>query len=464
MLSRYATRSVTLGNFIWPLIVAAAAHAAPFSVTGPGVNPSDFRITEFATGLNYPVGMTTLSDGSLLVAVSNGPQFFSTSSGSLIRLADTDTDGVADVQQTWVDDVPGGRLTSLRTAGELLFVTGQGPSPPISVYRMGATPADAPTLVGTMSISYPGSWLHPHSALGVRETPQQPGSYDLFFQLGSQANFEDTTQTLPFSSTLGPGGELAGDAIHMVRITDDGNSVTTAAPVQIATGLRNPAGFAFHPTTGDLYLQDNGIDGLQDANEPTSADELNVLPAADIGQTIVDYGFPNNYNEYRSGNVIGGEGVQPLVAFHPLPLPDGEESEGPNDIVFAPPKFPQGLNQGMFVGMHGKFSLGGLNNEENPLVFVNLEDNSYFHFVTNDEPDVGHLDGLLSTEDSLFVSDISPRGGFSGTNTNTGKIYQIKSLVPEPSSWVLTLLAVGGLVPVARGRRANDHGRHAACQ
>ena len=110
----------------------------------------------------------------------------------------------------------------------------------------------------------------------------------------------------------------------------------------------------------------------------------------------------------------------------------------------------------MFVGMHGKFSLGGISNEENPLVFVNLEDNSYFHFITNDEAGVGHLDGLLATQDSLFVADISPQGGFGNSNSNTGKIYQIMSLVPEPSGFTLTVLGASMLLRIAR-RRSRHH-------
>lgn len=31
-----------------------------------------FRVTAFATGLGYPTSMTTLADGSLLVATSEG--------------------------------------------------------------------------------------------------------------------------------------------------------------------------------------------------------------------------------------------------------------------------------------------------------------------------------------------------------------------------------------------------------
>ena len=45
--------------------------AAPFSGgPSPFVYAQDFRITTFATGLNYPNGMTKLPDRSLLVATS----------------------------------------------------------------------------------------------------------------------------------------------------------------------------------------------------------------------------------------------------------------------------------------------------------------------------------------------------------------------------------------------------------
>lgn len=405
----------------------------PFSIQGPGVEEDDFRMTTFATGLNFPVGMTELSDGSIMVAVSNGRNFFGSSSGSILRLEDTDQDGVADSQTTLFSDVPGGGLTSLRKVDDLIFATGQGNEKPISILRAGASPADPLTLLGEINIGYNGSWLHPHSALEARRTPGENDSYQLFFQLGSRVNFQTTTRTLPLTSSIGVSGSLTGDAVHMITLTDDGTNVSGVGLEQIATGLRNTAGFAWHPETGDLFLQDNGIDGVQNPNEPTSADELNMILSSEIGGDIEDFGFAENFTEYRTGRVVGGGDIQPLVAFQPLPAPDGEESEGPNDIAFAPSTFPEGLNNGVFVGMHGKFTLGGVANEENPLVFYNLDDDSYFHFISNDEASVGHLDGLLSTDDSLFVADISPSGGFGSSANDSGVIYQLKSIVPSCS-------------------------------
>jgi hypothetical protein len=214
---------------------------------------------------------------------------------------------------------------------------------------------------------------------------------------------------------------------------DHGTSVTATNMTQIARGLRNPAGFAFHPSTGDFYFEDNGIDGLVNSSEPLSADELNVLPAASLdasgSASVPFYGFPTNYTAYRTGVGVGGQGIQPLVAFQPQPDPmTGEESEGPNEIAFAPAAFPDELNNGIFVSFHGQFGQGGLNNEENALVFVNLATTNYFHLIPSRQPGIGHLDGLLATTDSLYVSDISTNGKFA-SSSGQGVIYQIKALV-----------------------------------
>ncbi len=408
------------------LMLLEESSKAQFTVGGNArVNANDFEITTFATGLNFPLGMTLLPDSSLLAAVSSGSSFDGSTSGSLIRFVDNNDDGIADQQILLRQNIPYGRLTAVRAAGKLVFVTGQ--ARPITIYRLGLTLSDTLTEIGKMTITYTGSWLHLHSTLALRPTPSVSNSFDLFFQLGSSANFAKTTATLQFSSTRGPGGILHGDAVYMVRVVDYGDSVSTSEPTQIATGLRNAAGMAFHPETGDLYIQDNGIDGLTDPNEPLSADELNIIPADSIGGSVEDFGFPNNYVAYRSGEFVGGQGIPPLVVFQPIPDPlTGAESEGPNDIAFAPPDFPSGLRKGIFIGFHGRYSLGGLANEENPLVYVDLDSLKYFHFIGVDQPAIGHLDGVLATRHSLFLADISPGGSLGTSGANTGVIYRIR--------------------------------------
>ena len=332
----------------------ATTFAQPFTIQGPGVNSNDFRITTFASGLDFPLGMAKLSDGSLLVTVSQGANFFN-STGAVIRLTDTNADGIADGPGTALYTNLPGSLTAIRLGGNLVFVTGF--TKPITILRAGATPSDPLTLVGKVIINYPvSSWQHPNSALGIRNTPGQTNSYDLLFQVGSESNFAATTRTVTLTNNNIPGatGTLPGDSAYMLTIIDHVTSVTATNLTQLATGVRNPAGFAFHPATGDLYLQDNGIDGLVDANEPLSVDELNFIARTNIDGSAEYFGFPTNYTAYRTGTIVGGAGIQPLIKFQPIPDPNtGHESEGVNDIVFAPSSFPDGLNTGVFLGFHG---------------------------------------------------------------------------------------------------------------
>lgn len=414
----------------WSVRATASPVPVPFTIEGPGVDPAKFRVTTFSSGLNYPLGMVELPDGSLLCASTDGPSYFN-SNARLIRLVDTDRDGFADGAPASLFTGLSGGITSVQVAGQLVFVTGQ--NRPITVLRMDGDPGAPFSLVGRVLITYPaGGWLHPHSALGVRVSPADDSAYELYFQIGSKVNFGVTTQTASLTTTNlgGLSGTLFGDSIYRIIFVDQGTNVIATNLLQIASGVRNPAGFAFHPGTGDLYFEDNGIDGLVDANEPFSADELNVLPVGQLGGGVVEsYGFPTTYTAYRSNFVVGATGIRPLVAFQPIPNPfSGAESEGPNDIAFAPPAFPEPLNNGVFVTFHGKFGAGGTNNEENPLVFVDLDTTNYFHLIRPRLPGVGHLDGLLRTADSLFVSDISTNGTFS-SGAGRGAIYQIKALV-----------------------------------
>jgi hypothetical protein len=127
-------------------------------------------------------------------------------------------------------------------------------------------------------------------------------------------------------------------------------------------------------------------------------------------------------------------GVQPLVAFQPLPDPvltvEGSESEGPSGFTESPPQFPAGLNHGFFIGFHGIFEQGGTTNDENPFVFVDPSTGHYFDFISNNEPNIGHIDEALSTSDSLFLADISS-GGSMETGVGQGMIYQIQAITSQ---------------------------------
>jgi len=428
------------------LIIAGLQNASgqPFTMQGPGVNSNDFRVTVFASGLNLPTGMARLADNSLLVTTSSGGDFFS-AAGRLLRLTDTNQNGVADAPGTVMYSGLPPAQTAVCVAGRLVLVTGFGK--PITVLRTGASPSSPLSLVGQFGFAYPTPWSHLNSALSARKAVGFTNRFHVMFQVGSQFNIAPTTNTVTITNSNIPGatGILAGNGIYQITLIDDDVNVTATNMAQIASGLRNPAGFTFHPASGDLYFAENGIDGLVDVNEPTSADELNTIARTNLGGAVEFFGFPSNFVAYRTGTVVGGAGVQPLIAFQPIPDPfPGAESEGANQISFAPPGFPDGLNSGVFIGFHGRFNYAGINNEENPLVFANPATGQYFHFIRGQQPGIGHLDGLLATSDSLFVADFVTTGN-PGSGSGAGVIYQIKSLV-TPSPPVLAVHGLGNQV------------------
>src|SRR5207253_11491905 len=68
-------------------------------------------------------------------------------------------------------------------------------------------------------------------------------------------------------------------------------------------------------------------------------------------------------------------------------------------------------------------------NEENPVVFYDFTTSTYWHFIGTNEPNIGHLDSLLSTPDALYMADMADGSLFSAP-TNTGAIYKVIALPP----------------------------------
>jgi len=412
----------------------AIAHSAvadiPFTVEGPGVDPAAFEVTVFASGLDFPNGMTELADGSLLVTAGDGTSGYFAGSGKLIHLRDVDNDGMADGTPAEVFTGLPPTLTAVRAVDSLVFAMGAGTS--IYIFRAGS-PGNPLSLIGEIQLIYEATGnYHKNSALEVRKSPGFPNRYDLVFQIGSAENFAASTEmvTLTSDDVLNVSGSLSRDSAYLLTLEDSGPGLEMVGVAQIATGLRNASGFSFSRATGDLFFNDNGIDGLVDPNEPHSADELNRIPHSEIGATVFDFGFPDAYTAYRTGTLVGSRGILPLIAFQPVGDPfTGLRSEGPNGVAVAPPGFPQGVNEGVFVGFHGKFFFGGLSNDENPVVYADPETGAYFHFIRGQQEGIGHMIGLLATESALYVADVSTSGDLN--QPGAGTIYKIRSLAPE---------------------------------
>lgn len=154
----------------------------------------------------------------------------------------------------------------------------------------------------------------------------------LYIQLGQPYNVPPKDKVEPFKKA-GIGG--------IIRMDQNG-----ANREVYATGLRNPVGFDFNPTTGELWTNDNQVDGMGDDIPPG---ELNRITAA--GQ---EFGFP----WYGGGHVRTNE---------------FKDSEPPADVVFpvvettahaadlgmvfyTGSKFPEKYKKGVFTAQHGSWN------------------------------------------------------------------------------------------------------------
>jgi len=430
-----------------------------------------FSVVQFATGLANPTSMAELSDGSLLVATSNGGQtatpndIYWSTSGALVRLVDTDGDGVADgAPQVLASAGLPGLVTSVRRVGNLVVaLSAQADGPSITAWRTGATPSEPFTAAGKLSFDFPGG---DHTTYALAMRPAMAGGVEIYFNVGSKLNDAATpaSETVGLSASggasfIGVGGavQMARDSIQRVVVTDTGGSLSVTAPVPIATGLRNAAGMTFDGA-GNLWFEDNGIDNPANPVESLSADTLHVISASLIGVTVLNFGFAETYVDYATGAIVGPTaGVTlPVADFRPI---GGEKSEGAVELAIAPLSFPDDLAGGFFVPFSGQWNAGGLANTENPVSWVDPATGRSFHFIENQL--MGHPNGVLATSSALFLSDLNFTGAMVGTVEGIaadrgGVIYRIAPIaVPEPSSAVTCLMAVVcGIGAVrARGRR-----------
>ncbi len=417
----------TLSSFAIAIIWLAASPVAeaqdqlPALGDDPRIVAADLEIGVFASGLNFPMGMVVMPDGSLLVSTSvpDGGSFFR-STGELVRLTDDDNNGEADDAGTVLASGLPGPLVALQQFSDLVFVTSarDGESS-ITILRTGEQWSDPFTYVDALGFRFSNA-LHQSYGLVVRDTPGESGSYDIVFNLGAHGNVDGGVQIRLFGLVE---TKLDDSALYLMTIHDDGTTLTADLPVQLATGLRNASALAFDAESGDLIIGENGMDTPGNDIVSLSADEIDIIPAETIGTKIVDFGFPGSYVDYETGELVGSDGVQPTVELRPV---EGSESEGIASLSKMPSSFPAELSGGYVAGFHGQFDSYGDDNEENPLIYIDLETGVKFELIVNDNSMVGHFDSLFADDDVLYVADICATGSLAEP-TPCGVIYQIRA-------------------------------------
>ena len=446
------------------LSIAAAAPAradliAPFTLNLSQLGGSaSYSGLTIASGLNFEYGLSTTANGSIVFGQSTP-----TSSVGLLYGNGPDTtgsvwiepklpDGSFGAPQKIVDGLTG-VVTDVRTLsnGYLLVDSGAGGAGG-SGTRVMSFYTQTGTLVGSMNFTYPsGGWEHSTGMSYV--VGNANGTDTIYFIVGSQADDAATTATVTTSGLVT--STLKGDSVYSMVVDPTGGQVQiVSAPVQIATGLRNPFGLSFD-SLGDLIIGDNGIDGAHPVNE-LGADTLDLIPADLIGTQLFDFGFPNSYVNFATGQYVSGDpgATPPLAAF--LPVEDSmgnlQSSEGLSDMAYAAPgSLPfVGPEGGEIIGFHGVFDAGGSANYDNALEYYDFASGLYYPILDAGTPGVGHIDSVAIDGHVLYLGEMTSTGLVNGlAGLGGGDIYEFdfsSAYVPEPSTWMLGALGSAALL------------------
>jgi glucose/arabinose dehydrogenase len=154
----------------------------------------------------------------------------------------------------------------------------------------------------------------------------------LYVQLGQPYNVPPI-EKVEIYSRQGIGG--------IIRMNQDGSEREV-----YADGLRNPVGMDFHPVTGELWTNDNQVDGMGDDIPPG---ELNRISEA--GQ---HFGFPwygggaTRTNEFKD--------KEPPTNLVPPVVETAAHAADLGLAFYSGNKFPAKYKQGVFTAQHGSWN------------------------------------------------------------------------------------------------------------
>lgn len=209
--------------------------------------PAGFKVSVFARDLKNARILAVAPDGRIYVSRRD--------TGDVLMLEDRDGDGMADGAPVKVLDRAGAHGLAIHN-GKLYVAT---------VKEIFVAPLQAEGSVGELKLivgDLPDAGQHPNRTIAFGPDGM------LYISAGSTCNA--CNESNPENATL-------------LRAAPDGRS-----RVIVASGLRNTIGFDWHPSTGELWGMDHGIDFLGDEIQP---EELNKI---EQGKR---YGWPHIWGE-----------------------------------------------------------------------------------------------------------------------------------------------------------------------
>ncbi len=405
----------TFAGLLALVVVALVAHGCSDSVTpersahrapAPALDavpiagqelyvPPGFNVNLFAEALNGPRSLELGPGGAVFVTLSTA--------GEIVRLVDVDGDGVADARSTVLSGLayPFG----LAFRGDTMYFAEE-----TAVSRLDPGATTPVTLIPNL----------PSGGHVSRTIVFGPDAL-LYLAIGSSCNVCD--DPLPRAA--------------VTRYNLDGSN-----PHTFATGLRNSVGLAFHPTTGELWANNNDRDNLGDDLPP---ERVNILRDGKW------YGWPQCYlpgqanPEYPGADCSGVE--PPAITFQAHSAPLGL-------AFYTGTMFPAEYVGDAFMAYHGSWNRTVPTGAKVVRVrVVNGQPTAIEDFVTGwqlaDGSRWGRPVGLLVSDDlggRIWRVSFGPRpGNLNVTATTTGPSQPVGYTVTVDGVQSQTIGATGSV-------------------
>lgn len=268
----------------------------------------------------FAVGVFAIPGGKArMLAVHDGAVYVTRpQEGDVLRLEDTDNDGVADVTTTAVSGYP--------TVHGITFDEGTVYLATATELVRGSVLADGS--FGAMELLFddlPDGGQHPLRTLGIG-----PDGL-LYLSVGSSCDACEETNE---------------EHATLLQVALDG-----ATRVVFASGLRNTIGFGWHPETGQLWGMDNGSDWRGNELPP---EELNRIEQGG------NYGWPYCYAKQAIDPIIAdpvGTTKALYCATTVSSVLENQAHEAPIGLVFYDAlAFPEQYRGDAFVAMRGSWN------------------------------------------------------------------------------------------------------------
>jgi glucose/arabinose dehydrogenase len=314
-------------------------------VAAPGL-----KVNAFAKNLKHPRQVYVLPNGDVLAAesltLSGAPKSpfdyaitvtmrraaaNGVSPNRIMLLRDADGDGVAEIVQPFLENL--NQPYGMALKGETLYV-GNTDAVVSFPYKGGETRITAaPTR--HMSTKTNGHW--------TRNLLLSTDGTKLYVAVGSQGNIDEN----------GMEAEAGRAAIHELDLSTGQSRI-------YGSGLRNPVGMAWEPTTGTLFTVVNERDGLGDEVPP---DYLTSVKEGGF------YGWPWAYWGIVDDRVTPNPEMAAKALVPDYALGGHTASLG---LCWMPAGTLPGFGEGMVIGQHGSWNRSRLSGYK--MVFVEFKD------------------------------------------------------------------------------------------